>query len=39
MKVCLDNNVLLDIEAGKYSAVKFLSIPDVIQKIIFGQWI
>ena len=29
MKVYLDNNVLVDIEAGKYSANTFLSIPDV----------
>lgn len=29
MKVYLDNNVLVDIEGGKYSADTFLSIPDV----------
>lgn len=29
MKVYLDNNVLVDIETGKYSANTFLSIPDV----------
>ena len=29
MKVYLDNNVLVDIEAGKYSADTFLLIPDI----------
>lgn len=29
MKVYLDNNVLVDIESGKYSADTFLSIPDI----------
>ena len=29
MKVYLDNNVLVDIEVGKYSTDTFLSISDV----------
>lgn len=29
MKAYLDNNVLVDIEAGKYSTETFLAIPDV----------
>ena len=30
MKVYPDNNVLVDIEAGKYSAEMFMSISDVV---------